>query len=84
MGWKTYPNCLKISYYAPLAIGQACRLLDGPERWPRWLCRFDRITNHESPLTNHLPVRHSPASAHLRQHKELVFEFQELSWFLST
>jgi hypothetical protein len=22
----------------------------GPERSPRWLCRFDRITNHESPF----------------------------------
>src|ERR1700739_656722 len=41
MGWKTDPTLFTISCDSHLAIGQACRLLDGPERSPLWLCRFE-------------------------------------------
>jgi hypothetical protein len=43
IGWKIRNNLLTITFDNP----------HGPERSPLWLCRFDRITNHESLLTNH-------------------------------
>jgi hypothetical protein len=37
-----------ISFENAVAVSQACRQLDAPERSPLWLWRFDRITNQES------------------------------------
>jgi hypothetical protein len=59
-GLEIYPNFYELNCADPLPVGQACRLLDSPERSPFWSCRFDRITNHESLLTNH-PSTRSPA-----------------------
>ena len=42
MGWKTYPNFVRLGCYIPLA-----------ERLLLCLFRSDRISNHESLLTNH-------------------------------
>jgi hypothetical protein len=48
MGYETSHNFVMLSCYIPLA-----------ERVLLCLFGFDRLTNHESLLTNHLPVRHS-------------------------
>jgi hypothetical protein len=68
MGLDSLTTVFKISGDYPLVIRQACRLMDGPERSPLWLCRFDRITNHESPFDAlRLPVSslsRCPGQAH--------------------
>jgi hypothetical protein len=51
-GLEIYPNFYELNCADPLPVGQACRLLDSPERSPFWSCRFDRIAHNE-------PVRHS-------------------------
>jgi hypothetical protein len=64
MGCKTHPNFFTISFYNPQAIGQACGLLDGPQKSPLWLCRFDRITNHESPIRRASLAQGGPLTFH--------------------
>jgi hypothetical protein len=71
-GLEIYRNILKISCADPLAIGQAWWLLDGLERSPLWLGRFDELTNQESPLTYHVsPLTVAPAAERYRPPFEL-------------
>jgi hypothetical protein len=70
MGCKIHPNFFTISCHNPLAIGKACRLLDGPERSPLlvkrccWLrSRYSRPANRCFPPGTkvHLCLRPSAA-----------------------
>ena len=47
-----------------MVIGQALSATRGLERSPLWLCRFDRLTNHESPIRRASLAQGGPLAFH--------------------
>jgi hypothetical protein len=64
MGWhksKLFSNTL---YWPPSSDRPSLSATHRRERSPLWLCRFDRITNHESPIRRASLAQGGPLTFH--------------------